>query len=332
VKRLLLAALLATGCATTTPAAKAPAGGETPEVPYQPAGRPAESSPPLETPAKGGEVAAVAPAEAAPPPKPTFDARTQTSFREGTECAGRGDLDGAERAFKSVIDQNSHADYAWTNLGMIYERRGDDSGAEKAYRRALDLKPDQEIAWDSLARLYCRTRRCNAMESEVRQKIAEQPAALGLRTALVYTLLQQNKFEPGAAEAKKVLKADERSVRAMQLLAQIYAREGKNELAKMVLENARAIDSNDAATHNALGMVYLALKQKPQALEAFQKACGLKPDFAEANNNYGAMLNESQDYDGAVKVLEMAVATAPDLVAAHLNLGNAYRVNHYIKI
>ena len=47
--------------------------------------------------------------------------------------------------------------------------------------------------------------------------------------------------EAAANEAKKVLKADEHNVRAMQLLAQVYFKESKVELAKMVLENARAI-------------------------------------------------------------------------------------------
>src|SRR5256885_1326811 len=43
------------------------------------------------------------------------------------------------------------------------------------------------------------------------------------------------------------------------------------------------------------------------------------------SNNYGAMLNESQDYENAAHELEGAVNAAPDFAAARMNLGNAYR-------
>jgi tetratricopeptide (TPR) repeat protein len=148
---------------------------------------------------------------------------------------------------------------------------------------------------------------------------------LGPRTALVYLLLQQGQFDASGNEAKKILKGDERSVRAMQLLAQVYFHQSKYELAKMVLENARAIDPNDAATYNALGLVSMSLKARAAAFENFKQAVALKSDFAEAKNNLGAMLNESQDYESAARELEGAVNSAPDFAAARLNLGNAYR-------
>ena len=122
-----------------------------------------------------------------------------------------------------------------------------------------------------------------------------------------------------------MLKADEQNVRAMQLLAQGYYLQGKYELCRLVLENARAVDPNDPVTHNALGTVLLKLKQRSAAVESFKTAASLRPDFAEAHSNFGAMLVESGDYDGAVKELELAVGAAPTLLPARMNLGNAYR-------
>lgn len=339
MKRLLVATawVVCLGCATTPAPAPSKAGDATPEVPYTPQSRPAASAAPTAAqPAEGQPAPApaaasgqpAAPTTPAPPPEPpkrTFNSAAQSAFQRGVEASAKGDVAGAQKAFEAAADADPQADYAWTNLGMVRERQGDDSGAEKAYRNALKIKPDQDLAWDAMARLYCRTRRCTQIETELRNKIGEMPASLGLRTALVYALMAQSKFEPAASEAKKVLKADERNVRAMQLLAQVYGREGKHELAKMVLENARAIDSANAGVHNALGNTYLVLKQKPQALESFKQAATLRPDFAEAKNNYGVMLNEAQDYEAAARELEGAVLSAPDFTAARMNLGNAYR-------
>src|SRR5258708_31292303 len=96
----------------------------------------------------------------------------------------------------------------------------------------------------------------------------------------------------------------------------------------MVVEKGGAIDGNEAATFNQLGLVNLALKAKPAAIENFKQAVALKPDYAEAKNNLGALLNESQDYDSAAKELEGAVNEEPDFVEARLNLGNTYRSKH----
>ncbi len=334
MKRVLLtsALLLVVGCVTTPETKKDETPGpETPEVPYAP--KTVSTPAPAATgtaevikPATGGaQPAPVAEAEPPPPVAPTFDGQTQSRFKEGVTALSQGNTDAAERAFKDVLSRNDKAAYAWTNLGVIEERRGDFGDADRNYRRAIEIDPGQDTAWDYLARLECRQRKCPQIESELRAAIGKNPALIGPRNGLVYTLIAQGKLEPAASEAKKVLKADERNVRAMQLLAQVYFKESKVELARLVLENARTIDANDAATHNALWLVLLQLKQRPQALEAFRQATLLKPDFADARNNFGALLNDANDYEAAVKELEAAVAAAPEFTIAHLNLGNSYR-------
>ncbi|MDP3235229.1 MAG: tetratricopeptide repeat protein [Myxococcales bacterium] len=328
------ALLLAAACATTpekkaeTDPTKAPA--ETPEVPYEPkASQPADvaaadAPKPAAQPATGGPAPAPAP-EPAPPPKPQFEPQLASQFKDAADALRKGDLDTAERGFRSVLDRNAQADHAWTNLGLIAERKGDVDGAEKSYRRALGINPAQDAAWDRLARLSCRTRRCPQIDGELRSTIAQNPVALGPRIALVYAQLQQNKLEAAAGEAKKVLKADERNVRAMQLLAQVFLKDGKVELARLVLENARDVDREDATTQYYLGLAYLKLKQRPQAVESFRLASQLQPDFAEARNAFGAVLVENQDYEGAARELEAAVAAAPEFTLAYVNLASAYR-------
>ncbi|MFY2559916.1 tetratricopeptide repeat protein [Corallococcus terminator] len=260
------------------------------------------------------------PTVVAPPPRSAAQ-----DFEQAVAIARAGELTAAESALRALVTQNPRLDYAWTNLGIVQERLGRHEDAERSYRQALAVAPEQESAWDCLARLYGRTDRSAALETELRGLVEAKQDSVPLHTALAITLLQQKKLAPAAAEAKQALRLDERNTRAMQVLAQVYYREGKHELARMVLENARDIAPGDAATRNALGLVYLALKVGPQALEEFKEAAKLRPDFAEARNNFGALLNEAQDYPAAVTELEAAVRAAPDFAAARLNLGNAYR-------
>lgn len=275
------------------------------------------------------EAAAQAPVDEKAKPTPTVVEPPPRSaaqdFDQAVAIARAGELTAAETALRALVTQNPKLDYAWTNLGIVQERLGRHEDAERSYRQALAVAPEQESAWDCLARLYGRTGRSAALETELRGLVEAKQDSVPLRTALAITLLQQKKLGPAAAEAKQALRLDERHTRAMQVLAQVYYGEGKHELARMVLENARDISPGDAATRNALGLVYLALKVGPQALEEFKEAAKLRPDFAEARNNFGALLNEAQDYPAAVTELEAAVRAAPDFAAARLNLGNAYR-------
>lgn len=264
-----------------------------------------------------------------PPPKVvppvTNDPRAREGFARAVQLAQAGDVPGAERALGEVLDRDPKLDHAWTDLGVLAERRGDLNAAEKHYRQALALAPDQEAAWDFLGRLLCRQGRAQEAQQLASARCVASPTAAGPRNALAFSLLELNQPQAAETEAKKVLKDDERNVRTMQLLAQAYFREGKYELSKLVLENARAVEASDAVTHNLLGATLLRLKQRPLALEEFRAAAQSRPDFAEARNNYGVMLVEAGDFDGAVRELEAAVALAPDFIPARLNLGNAYR-------
>ena len=184
MKRVLLPAclLLLNACVTAPETTKdlAPAGPETPDVPYAPktvaATTPAASTGGAEVikPATGGTAPA---AEAAAPPAPvapTFDGQTQSRFKEGVAALSQGNTDVAERAFKDVLDRNDKAAYAWTNLGLIKERRGDVGDAERNYRRALEIDPGQDVAWDYLARLQCRQRKCAQVETELRAALLQK--------------------------------------------------------------------------------------------------------------------------------------------------------------
>ncbi len=278
-----------------------------------------------ETPRAVTPPAPVAAAQTPAVPERPVDPQARAAFDRGVAASRSGALEVAETELLAALKRDGKLAYGWTNLGVVHERRGNLKAAEDAYLKALEVEPDQELAWDYLTRLRCRSGRVAEAESAARKASGARPAAVGPRIALAYTLLHQSKYDAAAAESKRALKEDERNVRAMQLLSQVYFRQGRFELAGMVLENARAIDPNDPVVLNSIGLVNLQLKAKNQAMEAFKQAVRLQPDYAEANNNYGALLNEAQDYDAAVGVLEAAVAAAPNLPSARLNLGNAYR-------
>ncbi len=264
-----------------------------------------------------GELTAARVGEGSPRP----DAAIERVMRR----ADAGDLEGAEREMQEEARRQPARDDYWTQLGILQERLGQPERAKESYGRALEKNPEQVTANLNLVRLAARQNALPAAEATLLARLEQHPDSHGARLGLVQLRLIQGRTAEAAEEAKKVLKAQERNTRAMQLLAAAWFAEKKIELSLMVLENALAIDPEDGALHNALGMVQLELGQKPQALASFAKASALQPDLAEGRNNHGAMLVEAQDYAAAEVELRAALEAAPTFVAAQLNLGNALR-------
>jgi Tfp pilus assembly protein PilF len=109
-------------------------------------------------------------------------------------------------------------------------------------------------------------------------------------------------------------------------------REGRPALGLAALREAVTLDDDNAAYHNALGLLLLDLKKHPEALAEFSRAVTLDPTLAEAQQNLGVALAEAGRWEDAIaayqKVLSIAAYATPDI--AYHNLGWAqYNVGRY---
>jgi tetratricopeptide (TPR) repeat protein len=78
-----------------------------------------------------------------------------------------------------------------------------------------------------------------------------------------------------------------------------------------------------ARLYNKLGLVKVGMMRLKDAKKDFQKATKLDKNFAEAENNLGAMLYYLKDYGGAIKHYKKAIKLTPS-ANFYSNLGTAY--------
>jgi predicted O-linked N-acetylglucosamine transferase (SPINDLY family) len=64
------------------------------------------------------------------------------------------------------------------------------------------------------------------------------------------------------------------------------------------------------------------LGQPNAAVKSYEKALTIKPDYTDAYNNLGIVLNTLGQFDGAINSYEKAIAIKPDFAEAHSNLGD----------
>ena len=62
-----------------------------------------------------------------------------------------------------------------------------------------------------------------------------------------------------------------------------------------------------------------------EAIEAYNKAIAIKPDFAEAYNNMGAALKAQGNLEEAIEACNKAIAIKPDFAEAYYNMGISFK-------
>jgi len=111
---------------------------------------------------------------------------------------------------------------------------------------------------------------------------------------------------------------------ALNQLANLY-KQGQFQAA---VEKAQALTEQYPRAFviwNLLGASAAQIDMKDEAIEAYKKALLLKPDYADAYSNIGAVLQDQGKLDEAIEAYNKALALKPDYAVAYNNKGNALK-------
>jgi len=87
--------------------------------------------------------------------------------------------------------------------------------------------------------------------------------------------------------------------------------------------HALEVTEGNYFVRNNLGITLGMKGQTDEAINQFQEAIRLKPDYADAHYNLGVILDQKGQTDEAINQFQEAIHLNPDFAEAHNNLGNA---------
>ncbi|HUI05792.1 MAG TPA: tetratricopeptide repeat protein [Verrucomicrobiae bacterium] len=92
-----------------------------------------------------------------------------------------------------------------------------------------------------------------------------------------------------------------------------------------LLRHALQVTKNNWVVQNNLGLFLWRSAKVPEAIEHYEQALRIKPDYAEAHHNLGLALSAAGRLQDAVQQFEQVVRIKPDSAEAHRRLGLALR-------
>jgi tetratricopeptide (TPR) repeat protein len=188
---------------------------------------------------------------ARPAAQPATPASAAALAQQGLSAHQRGDLDGAERAYRAALARESEHPLALHYLGVVHHQRGrhadalplleravslvaqepefhnnlglvlaaldrNDAAAD-AYRRALHRKPDHATAWNNLGLAYQAMNRLREAVDAFRRALALAPTFAQAHWNLALALLAQGDYAEGFREYEWRLRLGELGGRAPSL-------------------------------------------------------------------------------------------------------------------
>jgi tetratricopeptide (TPR) repeat protein len=266
--------------------------------------------------------------------RPKMNAQAATAYQAGMRAFSSGDLKGAEAQLTQAINADPRAYQAHYALGATFERLGDSSRAVAEHERALEILPDYEPSITAISTLYLRQGRAAEAQSFLSRQQTRAPNSAAILACMAEIKSVQKDSVQAQALAQQALKKDPDYRPAMVVLARDHYRNRRLDLALYTLtaildgygsENPPR-DKNNAEARLIRGLIYKEQLRRNQAISEFQRAVELRPDLVEARLNLAGYMLEAGNADGAVPLLEGALAYEPANPLIHLNLGDAYRL------
>jgi tetratricopeptide (TPR) repeat protein len=256
-------------------------------------------------------------------------------YQQGLNAFAAGDLNTARSSFAKAGQADPRCHQCFYSLGVVQERMRD-AGAASSYRQSYTIKPDYEPAIIAGGLLQARKGQLAEADAFLTQKRGQMPKSAAVAGALAEVKSLQKDTGSAQRIAQEALKINPDYRPAMVTIARDHYRNRRLDLAlyalQAILDGFEPVAENpprDKENAEALllrGLIWREQGNRAGAIEQFRKAVQKRPDLVEGRVQLGTYLLEAGNAEEALPIIEGAVRYDSENIAAHLNLGDCYRL------
>jgi predicted O-linked N-acetylglucosamine transferase (SPINDLY family) len=210
----------------------------------------------------------------------------QQALQDALERHRQGELQEAERLYRSILAENPEASDVLCLLGGLVNQLGRHQEAIELIKQALAVRQVPEYYFD-----------------------------------LAQPLMAMHEYEQATAGLRQAIALDPDWPDAHAFLGTILQSMGQVEQAIECQQAAIGLDPNNAAWHFNLGNALAEMQARERAVDAFKECLRLNPKHMAALNNLGHALYKSDRLEEAELPLRQALDIEPSFAPALHNLG-----------
>jgi arylsulfatase A-like enzyme/tetratricopeptide (TPR) repeat protein len=193
-----------------------------------------------------------------------------------------GDLAGAVRTLREVVDLNPRSDFGHVNLADALRRQGQPDAARRSYEEALALDPRSAAARLALAEMARDAGRPAEEEQLLRRGIEAGTRSAAMLTRLGQIEMGSGKLASAGTRLREATKLLPDFAPAWLLWGAVAERQGKPADALARYEKAVALAPSDASALLHLGRLRLTQGDTARARETLERAIQASPTSAAA--------------------------------------------------
>jgi tetratricopeptide (TPR) repeat protein len=273
-------------------------------------------------------------------------------FQQASEAMRAGNLDQAGDGFASIVKDAPQFAEAYLNLGLVREEQGRHGDAIASFQKALELKPRLRGANLFLGIAEFRSNHLDGAIAAIRKETVAYPKDANAWMWLGVVELEKGngqdatealdkaaKLSPDNVDIlyhrgrahlfvsnesyARMFKADPKSWRVRELLAEASASAERHIDAIAEYEAAIKLAPNEPRLHEELGTEYRLAGKMQEAEQAYLKELEIDPQNVTAQYKLGVLALERGDPARGKSLIEGALRVNPSLRHSDYNLGRA---------
>lgn len=219
--------------------------------------------------------------------------------KQGNKYLASGNLIKAEECYRQYIDNQPNDAEGYLNLGYVLSEQQKYDSAEPFLLKSVALAPTNADGFYLLGVMYEKN---GSLEKAIHYyELALQANPL---LEIVYHQLYQIYTKNQHASTVRAIFTDSANKNPGCALAKYYIgcvclAENSIDEALCFLDSAVIIEPNNELIHFQIGNAYKQKKQDALAINSYQNAISINPDFVDSYNNLALMLMESNSLDDA---------------------------------
>ena len=248
----------------------------------------------------------------------------QKLFQQGEAALKSGDLDQAERSFRGVLALNPKVAGAYANLGVIYMRRKQWKSALKMLHKGETLAPGIAGIRLNIGLAYYRENDFRSAISPFQSVVRDVPDSFQARYLLGLCHFFIGQYADAEAMLEPLWARENSNLNYLYVLGIAAHKTGNSNLEEQALGRLVEIGQNSAEFHLLMGKAHINREEYDDAIRELQLASRADTKLPFVHFNLGLAYLKKQDLDNAKTEFLEDAAVEPDLADDYDQLGLIY--------